>query len=442
MLNFKNIYLTATIHIYHHMPITVIKIVIIAISIVLMNAALLAQTKPPRGKDFIAGLLQSHSRLFSKVLQNPEKYEVQVLYTQINRDKNNKPSFTTYSYQADARQYFYPASTVKLPAVLLSLEKLNQLNVLGLTKESRLKIDSTCTRQATVTEDTTAADGKPSLAHYIKKILLVSDNDAYNRLYEFVGQKGMHDGLHNKGFTNNRLIKRLQIGSRTEEDRCGNAFTFYNKSGDNIYQQPATYNQEVYPNRLQTTLKGKGYMQQDTLVEKPMDFSHLNQIALQDLHGILQSLIFPEAVSEKQRFGLTEEDYQFVYKYMSMFPEEIKSPTYDTSYYNSYGKFFLYGDTKKKIPASIRIFNKAGWAYGQLTDNAYIIDLENKVEFLLTATILVNENGIYNDNLYEYDTIGKPFLANLGKVIYEYEHKRKKKNLPDLSKFNIKYTRQ
>jgi hypothetical protein len=424
------------------MPVNLFKLASVAIPVFFISTVLFAQNKPPKGKNLIEDLLRSHAELFTNVLQNPEKYEVQVLYTQINRDKNNKPSFITYAYRTDANQYFYPASTVKLPAVLLSLEKLNQLNVAGLSKESPLKIDSACTKQTAVTEDTTAADNKASIAHYIKKILLVSDNDAYNRLYEFVGQKGMHDGLHNKGFTHNRLIKRLQVGSTTEEDRCGNPFTFYNTNGQVIHQQPATYNQEVYPNQLQTTLKGRGYMQGETLVEKPMDFSTLNQIALQDLHGILQSLIFPEAVPEKQRFKLKEEDYAFVYKYMSMFPEESKSPVYDTSYYNSYGKFFIYGDTKKKIPANIRIFNKAGWAYGQLTDNAYIIDLENKVEFLLTATILVNEDGIYNDNKYEYETIGKPFLANLGRVIYEYEYKRKKKNLPDLSKFAIDYYRQ
>jgi hypothetical protein len=418
------------------------KLILLTLPLFLLSTTLFAQTKPAKGKDLIEDLLQSHSELFSKVLQNPEKYEVQVLYTQINRDKNNKPSFTTYTYRTDASQYYYPASTVKLPAVLLSLEKLNQLNVPGLTKESPLKIDSSCTKQAAVIEDTTAANGLPSISQYIKKILLVSDNDAYNRLYEFVGQKGMHDGLHNKGLTHNRLIKRLQVGSNAEEDRCGNAFTFYNKSGQMIYQQPATYNREVYPNKLQTTIKGRGYMQGETLVEKPMDFSNLNQIALQDLHGILQSLIFPEAVPDKQRFGLTDADYQFVYKYMSMFPEESKSPVYDTSYYNSYGKFFIYGDTKKKIPANIRIFNKAGWAYGTLTDNAYIIDLENKVEFLLTATILVNENGVFNDDQYEYQTIGLPFLANLGRIIFEYEYKRKKKNLPDLSKFNINYSEQ
>ncbi|MDP9231009.1 MAG: glycoside hydrolase family 9 protein, partial [Bacteroidota bacterium] len=41
----------------------------------------------------------------------------------------------------------------------------------------------------------TAANGFPSIAQYIKKIFLVSDNDAYNRLYEFLGQQTINDKL-------------------------------------------------------------------------------------------------------------------------------------------------------------------------------------------------------------------------------------------------------
>jgi hypothetical protein len=39
--------------------------------------------------------------------------------------------------------------------------------------------------QTPVYNDPTTPDGKPTIEHYIKKILMVSDNDAYNRLYEF-----------------------------------------------------------------------------------------------------------------------------------------------------------------------------------------------------------------------------------------------------------------
>jgi hypothetical protein len=78
-------------------------------------------------------------------------------------------------------------------------------------------------------------------------------------------------------------------------------------------------------------------------------------------------------------------------------------------------------------------------AYGYLNDVAYIVDFEKNVEFMLSAVIHVNKNQIYNDGIYEYDQIGLPFLANLGRVIYNYELNRVKKHLPDLSNFRFVY---
>ena len=56
-----------------------------------------------------------------------------------------------------------------------------------------------------------------------------------------------------------------------------------------------------------------------------------------------------------------------------------------------------------------------------LTDVAYIVDSENSIEFMLAATIHVNANGIFNDGIYEYDELGFPFMAELGKQVYKYE---------------------
>ena len=67
----------------------------------------------------------------------------------------------------------------------------------------------------------------------------------------------------------------------------------------------------------------------------------------------------------------------------------------------------------------IRIYNKVGDAYGTITDVAYIKDKKNDIEFFLTATILVNENKIFNDDIYESDQIGIPFLAALGRAVLE-----------------------
>ena len=42
-------------------------------------------------------------------------------------------------------------------------------------------------------------------------------------------------------------------------------------------------------------------------------------------------------------------------------------------------------------------------------------------------------NGILNDDLYDYDSLTIPFLADLGKAIYEYELERNKEFAPDFT---------
>jgi hypothetical protein len=143
---------------------------------------------------------------------------------------------------------------------------------------------------------------------------------------------------------------------------------------------------------------------------------------LQDLHQIVISILFPTSVDKRQRFNLTEEDYRFLRKYMSMTPLASTAPVYkEPAYWDNYVKFLYYGADKEKPDGHIRIFNKVGDAYGFLIDGAYIVDYKNKVEFFLSAAILCNSDGIFNDDNYDYDAIGFPFFKNLGRAIYQYE---------------------
>ena len=173
-------------------------------------------------------------------------------------------------------------------------------------------------------------------------------------------------------------------------------------------------------------------------MEQPFDFSKKNFVSLRNLHDMLQAVIFPDDVPPARRFDLTEEDYRFLYQVMSERPRESRFPNYADKP-DHYVKFFIYGDRPdaERMPDHVRIFNKVGWAYGYLTDVAYVVDFENGVEFFLAATIHVNEDGIYNDDNYEYTTVGLPFLAELGRVVYEYELKRKRRHKPDLSRFIV-----
>ncbi|MEO7312573.1 MAG: serine hydrolase [Chitinophagaceae bacterium] len=386
---------------------------------------------------FIKRLLESRPDLFSVVLNHPACKEVQVLYTQIDRDKNNQPHFTVYSYRLDDTHYFYPASTVKLPAAIFALEKINALQIPGLCRLSSMQIDSVRKEQKPVTEDQSATNGQASVGNYIKKILLVSDNDAFNRLFEFIGRGEINQKIQHYGLTNTRILNRLAIRDGGENARHTNPVSFYN-NGKLVYKQPAQYDPKDYPLTLTNTIMGKAYLDSnDQRVNNPFDFSNRNAYALTDQQELMKRLIFPEAFSPKRRFLLTTEDYDFLYQYMSKYPTESFDPKYDTGeYFPAYGKFLFYGQERyAPINSNIRIFNKIGDSYGFLIDNMYFVDYKNKVEFFLAAVVQSNDDEIYNNDHYEYRSVCYPFMKNLGQIIYQCELQRKKKRLPDLKKF-------
>ncbi|MGZ8559105.1 MAG: serine hydrolase [Chitinophagaceae bacterium] len=394
---------------------------------------------PAQGRDsLLATLLHQQPLLFDAVLKKKEEWNVQVIYTQIDRRKNGRVVFTDHFFNVDNKKYFYPASTVKFPIAVLALQKLNELKMAGLDMNTTMITGADGNFQTNVYNDPTTKDGRPTIANYIKKILLVSDNDAFNRLYEFLGQEYINKTLHKLGYEHGQILHRLQISLTEEQNRHTNPIKFIDKNSNVIYEQPAVASKWPYAKR--NTRMGKGYMEGDKLIKEPFDFSSKNRLNLADLHAILKAVIFPEENVKENRFNLTTDDYKFLYRYMSMYPRESAHPQYDSvAYWDTYVKFLLYGSEPVKNEPHIRIFNKAGDAYGFLIDAAYIVDYKNNIEFILSAIIHCNSDGIFNDDKYDYDTIGFPFFKNLGRVIYEHELKRERKVVPDLSSFTLDY---
>lgn len=388
--------------------------------------------------SFIYNILQKYPACFNEVLKQSDSLGIQVIYTRIDRDRKGRPAFTEHRFGVDPDRYFYPASTVKLPVAVLALQRLNELKIAGLDKNATMITGSAGGRQTEVTTDPSAPDGHPSIAHYIKKILLVSDNDAFNRLYEFLGQEYINNTLHRMGYDQAQLIHRLEVSLTEEENRFTNPVRFLDVRGNLLYEQAAQKSRLVYAPR--NTKLGKGYIKAGQLVNEPFDFSIKNRLALEELNSIVRSVLFPGSVPAAKRFNLTEDDYHFLRKYMSMMPGESSSPVYDPNEnWDTYVKFLLYGSERGAARPGIRIFNKVGDAYGFLIDAAYIIEPETNVEFMLSAVIYCNSDGIFNDDHYDYDQIGLPFMKHLGEVILEYERTRVRKYKPDLSPFRYNY---
>lgn len=348
--------------------------------------------------DPLTEILSTNDTLLQRVLQDPDSYELQIRYTRIQR-KGDSVAFQEYAYRVSDSNYFYPASTVKFPISVLALEKLNSLPQYNRKMDFYYEGDSV----------------QRSFEGDIKEIFSVSDNHASNRLFEFLGQDAINQGLTRRGISPVRIAHRL--GFRWEEMTTRPIIIAV---ADSVSTQLLPIgNDPIQPLDLNGSLKGKGYMAGDSLVAEPFDFSLKNYLPLNSLHGTLQRVVFPEKFPESQRFNLSNDQREFLIQAMRITPRELG---YDPEAYpDGYCKFFIYGDSKEQIPESVSIYNKVGFAYGTLTDVAYIQDLENEVEFMLSATLLVNENGIFNDNTYEFDTVGIPFLAALGRAVYNYE---------------------
>jgi len=389
--------------------------------------------------NLINDLLHGKANVFNNILSNPKKYEIQIIYTQINHTEKGEIELVQHQYQLNPKQYFYPASLVKLPLSALALEKCNQLHIPSSSTMITLA-NHHCQKEVMI--DSTSQNYKPSIANYVKRMMLVSDNDAYSRVYEFMGSDDLKKRLTAIGLKQTDIIHRFDVACNTADNLYFNPICFLNEHGDTIYKQ-ATSNSSSYKN-YKFTKKNKGkahYNAKGKLVKKPKVFTYNNSMPLQEINDFLIGLIYPQLLPQANRLQINEADYNMLLKAMSQYPRESDYPNYDGSKFeDSYKKYLLFGDYHDSITTdSLRIFNVVGQSYGWLSDCAYFVDHKNKVDFFLSAVIYVNANQILNDGRYEYKTIGFPFLTQLGRLIYDYESTRKRDYYGSFDRFtNLK----
>jgi hypothetical protein len=380
---------------------------------------------------FNAILPSIQDSIAKKVLASPNAYRLQLVYTQIDRDQNGIPRFTNHTLYADAENYFNPASMVKMPLAFLALEKLYELNQPGVNKYTTMQFDSNYQRQVAMIADSSAQNKKPSIAHFIKRAFLISENDPYNRLYQFVGQGPTNQKLLAKGYSSTKITRQF-MGYTEDQNRHTNGVRFMDEKGVPILKLAPQYNKDSFQFGAPILIGDAHWNSKDEVVKAPFDFTRHNNISLIDMQKMLQSVVFPASVPKQNRFNMTEADRLFLLQYLSQYPSETNYPKYDsTHFYDSYVKFF-FQDSTHAMPKHIRVFNKVGWAYGFLTDVSYVLDTKNNIDYMLSATIYVNSDGVVNDSKYDEEAVGFPFLNQIGKAFYQYELERPRKFKPVL----------
>lgn len=340
-------------------------------------------------------LKNSESELINYVYKNKEKFEVQIILTELKKRKNG---FTIHKkkFNVDKKNYFYPASSIKLPIALLTIEKINENPNLNINSEFSIKGDSIIT----------------TFKKEITDLFIISSNESYNRLFEFLGQDYINKKLKQKGFKDFSIYHRL---STKESDNLKTKEINFYRNGEINQIQKSINNKPLTKLNLKNLNKGIGFILDNELQNKSMDFSRKNYFSIEELNNILICLFFPE-VSKNKKFNLSNSQNLLIQKLMSSTPYDMG---FDKNIYpNNYNKFFIYGDKDGMI--NDNIYNKVGNAYGYSIDNAYIYNKNSDRHFVLTACIYTNANNILNDNYYEYDEIGIPFLAEIGRFLTNY----------------------
>jgi len=293
---------------------------------------------------------------------------------------------------------------MKLPIVVLTLQRLNELR----NESFNINVDS---RISISFNETKRKEG--SFKELIAKIFLVSDNSASNVLINFLGYNYFNEQMKKIGLSNIVLNHKFNPDPFVTKN-----WNIKNEEG--IIISSTSAKTPIEHKKLSNLKQGKTHISNGDKIKSPLDFRLKNRGSLRDLDGVIKRIIYPELFDEKSRFNLSDEDYNFLRYWMSRFTYEDIGIDYtkDSIYFDSYNKFFIYGDEKIVSNRGIRVYNKIGQAYGNSVDNALIKNYQDNIEFILTATIHTNKNKVINDNVYEYEEIGIPFLARLSRSIY------------------------
>lgn len=360
--------------------------------------------------DLEATLYARGDAAFRRVLDRRAQYGLQIIFSSIDR-RGSQPLAQTSSLYGEADRWFWPASLIKLPLAALALEQLaarewSALSTLEFAKRA------SCVGDPDPMPDSAADD----IARLIERALILSDNFAANALYDFLGSELIQRRLKTLGYPLARIVARLAFCT-PEQQRLSPAYVARDARAGMIAQVAERRDETPYSAPFGQILRGRGYIENGTLIKQPRDFSNANCLPLRDVHQMLMAVVRPELVEQAQRFKLRETDRLALVQTLAALPRERGFAEAD--FPDAWCKFLLYGDHLGRIPPGVRIHNKIGQAYGYLSDTAYFHEPASGLEFFLSALIYVNADGIFNDDRYEYETIGLPFLAQLGRIVLE-----------------------
>lgn len=355
--------------------------------------------------SILSYIKQDTSQVFKEVFSYPEDYKLKIILSQVATDKNGSKQLYTWHFRDTICEYFYPASLVKIPMALSFMEFLNDEGIFNHNLSDILIDSSSYIKERNLHDD-------------LMLMLSASDNNAFNRLYNLMGCNFININLLKKRYKNTFIVHRFEQGNEKYQ-QTALPIKILTCNYDSIYSHTADSTTAILGHEFKDSLVGIGYYLNDSLIPKPKSFRYHNYVDIRDVHDMMISFFFPQSIKHKP-FNVSQTQRDTILKFLRLSPLHPNFSEYaDTSVFHpNFLKFILFGRDKNINYPEIEFYNKSAMAYGFMADCCYLKDTINNVEFFLTIYMYLNKDEILNDNKYEFDTIGVPFMRRFGELIY------------------------
>ncbi|MCC7377343.1 MAG: serine hydrolase [Verrucomicrobiales bacterium] len=363
------------------------------------------------------------------ILGDSARYRLQILVSEVVPVAVGRSRLLRHGHRLGA-EYFYPASSIKLAAAVAALQELETLqaryqtgDLLLAPMEIAALFDGDAPQRDDLREVERPETGRVpiTVGRELRKLALVSDNQAFNRLFDLVGHEALNRRMHDLGLASVVINHRLSEPRAIPNGLASASVTLRPDAGPAV-TIPARFSQLSLVNRSRDLRVGDAYVQGDAVVPEPMDFSRKNGISLIDLQDLLVKLARPDIDLGTPPLRLSEPHRQFLLQAMTQYPRESEDPRYPVESHPDADTKFLLPGVRRVLPSQepggrVEITNKIGRAYGFSVENAYLQNPRNGRAVFVSAVMYTNADGVLNDDKYEYESVADPFLADLGEWV-------------------------
>ena len=354
-----------------------------------------------------------------EVFADPAAYRFQLLLG-VPVERGGETVLERRGFRVDA-EYFYPASAIKTCAAVAALELLEGLQERGVAVDETTTLVFHPLFEDEVLEDRDPSNletGAITVGHEVRKLFLVSDNRAFNRLFGLAGRRAVNEAMWRAGLDSVRVRHRLDEPRTAEQNRgsprvdlvpTGGAVTLGERLDD-----------EMEANDQPGLVAGRAHLRDGERIDEPFDFTFKNRISLADLQDLDVLVLRPDLLPDRPAFRISGSRLDLIRRAMGELPRESANPVYsDSEFPDGFTKFLLPG-LRRLVPADrLRVYGKTGRAYGFTVENSYVVDERTGRSFFLTAVLYTNPNQTLNDDDYAYEELADPFFADLAEVAAE-----------------------